>query len=120
MGVEQAVGYFRAFLQSAANGGRDGLAGFAAQPRPLADMDADTAHAAHFVETRGDDDAHTQLFMDALLHLLQIRQALKVFQPFEQAFFLGAGEQQDTQVAAGVIQQLLAPAIAGTGGAGLA
>jgi hypothetical protein len=62
MGVEQVVGDFRTFLQGAANGGRDGLAGFAAQPRPLADMDADTAHAAYFVKTRGDDDAHTQLF----------------------------------------------------------
>ncbi|MDT4886230.1 hypothetical protein FQZ97_1225530 [compost metagenome] len=86
----------------------------------MLDLDCDAAHAAHFVEARGDGQADAELLVHALLQLFQVAQALDVFQALEQAFFLLAGQAQDAQVAAGCFQQLFAPAVAGAGRAGLA
>ena len=120
MGVQQVVGDLRAFFQAAADGGGNGLAGFATKAGELIDLDLDTAHAAYFVKTGRDGNAYAELFVDAPLQFFQIGQALEVFQALQQAFFLGAGEQQDAHIAAGILQQLLTPAVAGTGWAGLA
>ena len=81
MGVQQVVGDLRAFFQPAANGGGNGLAGFAAKAGEFIDLDLDTAHAAHFVKTRRNGNAYAKLFVDAPLQFFQIGQAFKVFQP---------------------------------------
>ena len=120
MGVKQVVGDLRVFFQAAADGGGQRLAGFAAEAGEFGDLNSDAAHAAHFVEAGGDGQADAELLVHALLQFFQLAQALQVFQAIEQAFLFLAGQAQDTQVAVGAFQQLLAAAVAGSGRAGLA
>jgi len=63
-------------------------------------------------------EANAQLLMQAALHVLEILQALDVFQTLQQALFLLTRQQQDARGRAGQLQQLLAVAGAGAGRAG--
>ncbi|MDT4876465.1 hypothetical protein FQZ97_1119020 [compost metagenome] len=69
---------------------------------------------------RGDAQAQPELLEQAPLHVLQVGEALDVLQPLQQALLFLAGQQQDARVAGGVLQQRVAPAVAGAGRAGLA
>lgn len=115
VGIEQPVGNLRAPLQPAANGCRDRLAGFAAQAGQLIDANDDPAHAPHFVEARGDFHTNAQLLEHPAPHVLEGVQAGEIFQPFEQALFLLAGQAQDAQIGAGRFQQSFMPANANAG-----
>ncbi len=79
----------------------------------------DATHAAHLAIRRLDVQANTQLLVHALLHALEIIQALQVLQAFEQALLLLTGQQQDARVGTRPVQQLVALAVAGTRWAGI-
>lgn len=66
-----------------------------------------------------DVQANAQVVEHALLHALEVFQALQVFQPFEQALLLLAGQQQYARVGDGAAQQLLALTVASARWAGI-
>ena len=118
VGVEQAPGDFRPFLHRPADRRRNALPGLATQPRVGIEMHVDAAHAAHLAMGRLYMQANAQLLEHALLHALEVFQAVQVFQALEQALLLAAGQQQDARVGTRSVQQLVALTVAGTRWAG--
>ncbi len=101
-----------------ANGGRDVGAGLAAQPRQFADLDADAAHGAHFIEAGGDVHADAHCSNIRRCRCSRSLQALQVFQAFDQAFSSAAGQKQNAQVRPGVSSNGSRPQSQAPGGQG--
>jgi len=80
VGVEQTPGDFRPFFHGPADRRRNALPRLAAQPRMGIEMHVDAAHAAYLAMGRLDVQANAQLLEHALLHALEVFQALQVFQ----------------------------------------
>jgi hypothetical protein len=53
--------------------------------------------------------------MEAPLHMLEIIEVDNVFQSLEQALLLRTGQEEDAQVGAGRIQQIVTSTVTGTG-----
>ena len=113
--VQQFVADLRPPLQRLADGGGDGLAGFAAQAALFVDQDGDAAQRAHFIGPGGDGQADAELLLHAVLQAAQVGQAGDLLQALQQALFFFAGEQQHPGIGLGVLQQGVAVAYAGAG-----
>lgn len=119
MHIEQAVGYLGPLCQGPPNGCWNRLTSLAAESRQIVELDADAAHAAHFIEAWRELYSDTELLVDPLLHAVQVFQAGYALQPSQKAVFLVPSQAKDAQIAAGFFQQLIAPAGASGGRAGL-
>ncbi len=118
MSIEQAPGDLRPFFKASADRGGDSGSGLAAHAGQLGDLDDDAAHAAYFIEARGNVQTDAQLFVHAPLHVLKVGQTGDVFQAIEQTFFLLSCQAEDALIGGGALQQAFAVTDASAGRAG--
>ena len=95
VGVEQPKRYVGITLESAADGGGDGLAGFTAQSGLFAQFDDDALHAPHDSVARCHMHPYAQLLVQPRLKVTQILEIAQLLQTCKQTKLFVAGEQQN-------------------------